>query len=500
MKKPKKNVIIIGGGVAGLSAGIYARLNGFESTIFESNPTAGGVCSSWDKEGFYVNGSIHWVVGSEPGIDFYDMWSDLGVIPDNKFHNHNCFLECKNIEGVDVHFYLDSVKLKRHLTEISPLDSALISEFIDGIRIMANANLPMERAFELLHAWDWSKTFIGHFPEVQVLGKFNQLSIRDFAKKFKSKILQKAFESFWSPEMSMGFFLIHMGYAHSGVTGYPLGGSGKFIESMVRRYTDLGGKFKFNQKASEILINKNRAVGIQTIDNTQHFSDYVISACDGHNVIFKMLKGEYVDEITKNSYRCLKTYPSLVYFSAGINRRFDNLNSSIIGINIPLIKPLKVGSFIHERVSFQIYNFDPSLSPKGKTLITAMLDTNYDFWKNLLSEGKEKYNHEKDRINHELLQSLEQEFQGISDQVEFLDSSTPLTYERWTGNHKGSYEGWLPTPKAAKSKISTHFKDLENFFMSGHWVIPGGGLPSAAYSGKEAIQLICKKEGIDFKP
>lgn len=498
--KNSKKVNIIGGGVAGLSAGIYARLNGLDSTIFESNPRAGGVCSSWDKEGFYVNGSIHWVVGSAPGIDFYDMWSDLGVIPDNKFHNHNSFLECKNIDGVDVHFYLDSVKLKRHLMEISPSDSGLISEFIDGIRVMSNANLPMERAFELLHAWDWSKTFIGHFPEVQVLGKFNQLSIRDFSKKFNSKILQKAFESFWSPEMSMGFFLIHMGYAHSGVTGYPYGGSGKFIESMVKRYTDLGGKFKFNQKASKILIKKNRAVGIQTTDDTQHLSDYVISACDGHNVIFKMLKGDYVDEITKNSYRCLKTYPSLVYFSAGVNRLFDNLNSSIIGRNIPLIKPLKVGSFMHERVSFQIYNFDPTISPKGKTLITAMLDTNYDFWKNLLSEGKEKYNHEKDRINHELLQSLEQEFPGISDQIEFLDSSTPLTYERWTGNHKGSYEGWLPTPVAAKSKISNHFNGLENFFMSGHWVIPGGGLPSAAYSGKEAINLITKKEGVDFKP
>jgi len=499
MKNPKK-VNIIGGGVAGLSAGIFAKLNGFDTTIFESNPTAGGACTSWDKEGFYVNGSIHWVVGSEPGIDFYDMWSDLGVVPSNTFHNHKSFLVCKNIEGVDVNFYLDPVKLKRHLLEISPQDAGLISEFIEGIRIMAIANLPMERAFELLHAWDWSKTFIGHFPEVQILGKFNQLSIRDFAKKLKSSILKKAFESFWSPDMSMGFFLIHMGYAISGITGYPLGGSGKFIESMVKRYIDLGGKFMFNQKVSTILLKKNKAVGIQTSDELKYLSDYVISACDGHTVIFKMLKGRFVDESTKNAYRYLKAYPSLVYFSAGVKRKFDKLGSSIIGINLPLTKPLKVGNFIHERVSFQIYNFDPTLSPEGKTLITAMLDTDYDFWKNILIESKEKYNNEKDRVNHELILSLEKEFPGISDQVEFLDSSTPITYERWTGNHKGSYEGWLPTPKAAKSKISTHFEDLGNFYMSGHWVIPGGGLPSAAYSGKETIQLICKKEGIDFNP
>ncbi|MFD2203560.1 phytoene desaturase family protein [Shivajiella indica] len=499
MDKPKK-LNIIGGGVAGLSAGIYARLNGFDTTIFESNPTAGGVCTSWNNEGYYVNGSIHWLVGSAPGIDFYDMWNDLGVINDNKFHYHTCLMECKNIDGVDVHFYLDSVKLKRHLLEISPLDAGLISEFIDGIRIMSKANLRMERAFELLHAWDWSKTFIGHFPEVEILGKFNQLSIREFAKKFKSEILRKAFESIWSPDMSMGFFLIHMGYAISGVTGYPLGGSGKFTASLVKRYIDLGGKFRFKQKVSKILITKNQAIGIQTEDGNKHHCDYVISACDGHTVLFKMLEGNYSDEITKNAYRYLKTYPSLYYFSAGVNRQFKTLNPAIIGLNLPLLNSLKVGDFEHKRVSFQIYNFDPTLSPTGKTLITAMLDTNYDFWKNLLATGFDKYNSEKNRINEELLQCLEMEFHGISELVEFSDSSTPITFEKWTGNHKGSYEGWLPTPQSTKSKISNHFKDLSNFYMSGHWVIPGGGLPSAAFSGREVIDLICMKEGQEFLP
>lgn len=35
--------------------------------------------------------------------------------------------------------------------------------------------------------------------------------------------------------------------------------------------------------------------------------------------------------------------------------------------------------------------------------------------------------------------------------------------------------------------------------MAGHWVTPGGGMPPAAYSGRDVIQLICKKEKKYFK-
>jgi phytoene desaturase len=38
-------VIIIGGGIAGLSAGIFAQKNGFQSLILEKNQTLGGECT-----------------------------------------------------------------------------------------------------------------------------------------------------------------------------------------------------------------------------------------------------------------------------------------------------------------------------------------------------------------------------------------------------------------------------------------------------------------------
>jgi phytoene dehydrogenase-like protein len=39
---------------------------------------------------------------------------------------------------------------------------------------------------------------------------------------------------------------------------------------------------------------------------------------------------------------------------------------------------------------------------------------------------------------------------------------------------------------------------LGNFYMAGQWVEPGGSVPLAAASGKNAIQLICAQDGKKF--
>lgn len=45
-----KRVAIIGGGISGLTAGILAQKNGFESVVLEKNRTLGGECTGWDRQ------------------------------------------------------------------------------------------------------------------------------------------------------------------------------------------------------------------------------------------------------------------------------------------------------------------------------------------------------------------------------------------------------------------------------------------------------------------
>jgi len=47
-----KSVIIVGAGIAGLSAGCYSMKNGFQTTIFESHSIPGGLCTAWKRKGY----------------------------------------------------------------------------------------------------------------------------------------------------------------------------------------------------------------------------------------------------------------------------------------------------------------------------------------------------------------------------------------------------------------------------------------------------------------
>ena len=74
----EKSIIIIGAGIAGLSAGCYGQMNGYRTQIFEMHDLPGGLCTSWKRKGYTFDGCIHWLVGSRPGTEFHRIWEELG--------------------------------------------------------------------------------------------------------------------------------------------------------------------------------------------------------------------------------------------------------------------------------------------------------------------------------------------------------------------------------------------------------------------------------------
>lgn len=78
------------------------------------------------------------------------------------------------------------------------------------------------------------------------------------------------------------------------------------------------------------------------------------------------------------------------------------------------------------------------------------------------------------------------------------DVATPYTTWRYTRNHRGAFEGWLPTPAAIAARVERTLPGLENFYMAGQWVTPGGGVPPCLYSGRQVVQILCHREGRKF--
>ena len=74
-----KKVIIIGAGLAGLSAGCYAKMNGFKSQIFEHHTVPGGVAAAWMRKDYLIDGGVHFIMGYKPGTTLHQTFKDLGA-------------------------------------------------------------------------------------------------------------------------------------------------------------------------------------------------------------------------------------------------------------------------------------------------------------------------------------------------------------------------------------------------------------------------------------
>jgi phytoene dehydrogenase-like protein len=112
-------------------------------------------------------------------------------------------------------------------------------------------------------------------------------------------------------------------------------------------------------------------------------------------------------------------------------------------------------------------------------------------WESL--EGEE-YKAEKLQIEKDAIALLEDEYPGISAFIEVIDVATPKTDVKYTGVKDGAYEGFMPSKENMMKSLKMKLPRLQNFYMAGQWLFPGGGIPPSAQSGKWAVQLICKKE------
>jgi phytoene dehydrogenase-like protein len=86
-----KKIAIIGGGIAGLSTGCYAQMNGFQSEIYEMHSLPGGVCTSWKRGDFLFDHCLHWVLGSNTNTNLYPIFKELGISDNIQFHYPEIF-------------------------------------------------------------------------------------------------------------------------------------------------------------------------------------------------------------------------------------------------------------------------------------------------------------------------------------------------------------------------------------------------------------------------
>ncbi len=145
-KELDKSIIIIGAGIAGLSAGCYGQMNGYRTQIFEmDNARPGGLCTTWKRKGYKIDGCMHWLLGSRPGTGFYRIWEELGAVQGRRFVNQEEYIRFEGEEGKVFIVYTDIDRLERHMNELAPEDEKVIEETLKEARKCTRFEIPVER-------------------------------------------------------------------------------------------------------------------------------------------------------------------------------------------------------------------------------------------------------------------------------------------------------------------------------------------------------------------
>jgi len=496
-------VSIIGAGVSGLAVGCYLQMNGFETEIVEKQSRPGGLCTSWNRGGFTFDGCIHWLLGSNDSSPFYRLWSELVDMKSVEFVNHDVRVEIELKENKDrygdrvFHLYTNISRLEAYLLDLAPEDKVLIKSLIKSMRIIQKYEVPpMIDNIPALQPLRKKIAMVTYLPFLLLFMKWRNVTNYSFARKLANPFLKEAFELlFDGEEFKLLILTMPLSFFDKKGAGYPVGGSYRFAKRIEEKYIALGGKIHYSQEVKKILTEGHTAMGLMLQNNRIIRSDITISAADWHYTVFEALEGRFMNNKLRAlaMQKKLKVYPAVMLISLGVSRTFQELPHFFrFPVGTAVVSP---DGTTYNRLEVHIYHYDPLLAPEGKTTIALSFYTrNGDYWIDLRNTDRLEYNRRKHEFAREVIDRLEEKIAGIKQAVEIMDIATPATYHRYTGNWKGSVQGWFPDSNLmASSPVGTKLPGLSGFYFCNHWSTPGGGLPVAIKAGRDLAQTICLK-------
>jgi len=473
-------------------------MNGYDAEIYEMHDKPGGLCTAWKRKDYVFDGCIHWLWGSSPAFNFYRAWEELGAVQGRRIIDPEIFYRYNRLDGPPLVLYADIDKLENHMKELFPIDSATIELFCGLIRKMTKFKIPWQKAPELYNVLDIIGMLISILPIYRQFRLTSNVTMGDFAQRFKDPFLKDIFpDMLGEKDYTLMSIISTLALLQMKAGGYPVGGSFEFAKAIEQRYLNLGGKLFYKNAVEKILVENGHAVGILLSGGNKILGDYVISAADLRTTLYTMLDGKYIDPIHEELFTTVKTAPSTVQVSFGVNMDFSQY-SSIVG---DYYQPGKLAGHEVNWMMLRNYSMDPTTAPEGKTAVIFMGQiNNYEYWEKLAAD-KQAYKEEKNKIADAVGEYIDTLYPGFKAAIEVVDVATPMTYVHYTGNWKGTYMTWVVTPAQAKrfGRIKKTVPGLENFWLSGMWVQSPGGLPSGVISSRHVIQMICKKDGKRFK-
>ena len=485
-------IIIIGAGVAGLSAGIYARRCGFDVTILEQHTIPGGMCTSWRRKGYLFEGGIHWLTGSSPKTQLYELWRDVGALGDNIKVRYDEPFRSMEWNGKTVCLYRDIQKLQKHFDEVSPEDAAATQRLVSDLRALSKIEMPIMdiKGVKAAHPRKMSLgALVKMLPAFPKMGKLGKLSAGEYAANFKHPALRLLLNSVVTEEYGATSLLFTMRTLAEGDGGYPEGGSLAMTKRMANTFTGLGGKLLLGTKADKVVSKDGAAVGIN-VGGELLTADAVIVTQEtlaAMGLFDTPPKDEWLAKLKRD------TKPAVCCF-VGVGIRAELPETP----GFELSNPIQCGGFFYPILAMNNYSDYPGYAPDGcTTLTTAFMGDSYDYWKATRDEGR--YEAEKQAVADQVSRAICQKYPQAEGKIEVIDVATPLTYERYTGASRGSWMAVMGKGESPSSACPCTLEDTKGVYFAGHRTMMPGGLPVALMTGRNAAQMVCRQFDVIFR-
>jgi len=486
LEETRWDVIIIGSGIGGLVTATQLAAKGLQVLVLEQYLIPGGSSGYFERNGyrFDVGASMIFGFGSQGTTNL--LTRSLAAV--------NVSLETIP-DPVQIHYHLpDDLNLRVHrdyenflqeLTAYFPHERQGIRQFYDECWRVFNCLNAME-LLSLEEPRYLARVFFQHPLACLGLVYYLPQNVGDVARRYLRDPALLRFIDMecycWSVVSAPQTPMINAGMVfsdrHYGGINYPRGGVGQIAQKLADGLGKAGGHIRYRSRVTKILLQGDRAVGVQLADGRCIRAQRIVSNATRWDTFDKLLPQKSLPRAEERWRRRYQQSPSFLSLHLGVRadvvpqnadchhillEEWDRMEASqgTIFVSIPTL-------------------LDPDLAPPGHHIIHAFTPSWLQEWQ-ILSRGA--YEQKKAAAARNLIGRLESIFPGLDAGLDYMEVGTPRTHRRFLGRSGGTY-GPIPRRKL-RGLLGMPFNRtaIPGLYCVGDSTFPGQGLNAVAFSG-----------------
>ncbi len=485
-----KSVIVIGAGIAGLSAATHLARRGLHVTVVEKNSHPGGRCDQFSQAGHHFDtGPTLFVMPLLYEAEF----RHLGTSIAEQLHLQRVDPTYRLVFGDGSQLALTSDKewMREQLEAIEPGSFGALQSYLrEGdqhyqLVLDRLVNRSCRQPSELLSIWNLAPLFrlkplVNHY--------------RNMAAYFDDSRLKAAF-TFQDIYMGLSPFEAPATFSMMPYTElvhgvwYPRGGMYGVVESLAALARQAGVEFLFNSPVERIDVNADHARGVLLTDGPYIGADLIVANADLPYVYQRLLPQDGMSKaVSRKQFSC-----SVISFFWAVDRCCEDLGPHTLFLadryreNFECIER---GSGLPANPSLYIHapaRLDPAMAPPGQDTIIAILPVGH-----MRENGQQDWEEMRNLARQEVFRRLQSiGIEDLQSHIKFERTCAPPLWRERYNLVKGATHGLSHRlTQMAYFRPPNRHPRYRNLYFAGASTHPGTGMPTAMVSGRLASERI----------